>query len=223
LAILNSALAVCVTILSCGQGQSERTEQADKNHGEWNRFHAENEYKLIQAELKLTKADQPYMVLDLRENKLKLKLKGAVVWSYPMDFASTDSDEVKEFMKRFRGNEGIFARPVADKYLFAAEDRTPDSVLAIVGEAIRVDPELLQRDLPERFQLLWGNGLILEIRTDISGKPISKLQNAIVQIKQALSMPFGETIIVLKIESSEALSLYRAANRGMVTLIYPPM
>ena len=95
--------------------------------------------------------------------------------------------------------------------------------MAIVGEAIRVDPELLQRALPERFQLLWGNGLILEIRTDISGKPISKLQNAIVQIKQALSMPFGETTIVLKIEASEALTLYRAANRGMATLIYPPM
>jgi hypothetical protein len=95
-------------------------------------------------------------------------------------------------------------------------------VLAIVGEVVKVDPDLLQRELPERFQLLWDYGLTMEIRTEIAGRPKSIVNGALVEFRHALRRPFGEAHLTLKMDPEAALTLYRAAQPGMPTLLYPP-
>jgi hypothetical protein len=145
-----------------------------------------------------------------------------VVWNCATDIPAADSQEVREFVERFQGDERRVLRFLSGKHLFAAQEKTPDSVLAIVGEVVKVDPQLLQREVPSRFQLLWGSGLILEIRTDIAGKPISKLKNTFVKVTEALH-PFGEARFVIKMSPDDALTLYRAAKRGLPTLLYPPL
>jgi hypothetical protein len=222
LLVLVLGFVISITILGCGQKQTERSEKPNPSNKSWNRSAAEMEYRLIQTELSLVKTGQPYLVLDLKHEKLVLKLKGAVVWSYPMNFAAADSQQVRGFLQRFQGRDRKLVRPLAGKHLFAAKEKTPDSVLAVVGEVVKVDPELLRRELPERFQLRWGGDLILEVRTDISGKSISIFRNAIVEMRQMLQRPFGEAAIVLKMESEAALTLYRATTDGMPTLIYAP-
>jgi hypothetical protein len=138
-----------------------------------------------------------------------------------MQLAQTDSQEVEKFATRFAGRGERVVLPLADKYLFAAEDKTSDSVLTIVGEVTNVDPELLQREVPERFQLFWSYGLIMEVRTAVSGKPTSASKNALVKLRHALRSPFGEAYLFLNMNPDDALTLYRAAKRGMPTLIYP--
>jgi hypothetical protein len=195
---------------------------APKSESEaWDRHQAETEYRLTQAELRLAKSAQLYMVLDFGRKQIELKLKGAIVWDCPMQLAQADSQEVEKFSTRFAGGGGRVLLPLADKCLFAAEDKTSDSVLAIVGEVTNVDPELLQREVPERFQLFWNYGLTMEVHTEIAGKPTSEFKSALVGLRHALRSPFGEAYLFLNMNPDDALTLYRAAKRGMPTLIHP--
>lgn len=187
----------------------------------WNREYAELEYKLIQTELRLAKTEKLYMVLNFKRNELQLKLKGATVWNCPIEIAQPDSQELVEFLARFLGDEKRVMLPLRDKFLFAGRERTPDSVLTIVGEVANVDPELLQRDMPARFQLIWDYGLTLEVRTEIPGKPRLVVKRALVELRHALRRPFGEAWLTLKMNPDEALTLYRAARPGMPTLLFP--
>ncbi len=184
---------------------------------------AQLEYKLLRTELKLAEEDKPYFVLDFRGHKLELKLKGADVWDYPLEIPAIDSEQLERFVFYFRGDNGKLVRPLLEKHLFAAQDQTPDSILAVISEATKFDPELLQRELPARFQLHWQPGLVLDVITDIKGEPKSRLANTFMGIKHTLTHPFGLTSIVIHMPSERALTLYRAAIPGLPTLIVPPM
>jgi len=208
--------------LSCRQNEPRQSADQAAEDRKWNREQAQVDYELVQAELRLAKSTKPYMVLDVHNKELLLKLKGAVVWGYPMDIAEADSEDVLNFVERFLGNRKHLIRPLAEKHLFSASEKTPDSILAIVGEAVNVNPDLLQRLVPQRFQLLWNHGLILEVRTDAPGKSTSRFKNTFFEVRRALQKPFGESYIVVKMSPDEALTLYRASRPGLPTLIYPP-
>jgi hypothetical protein len=214
---------ICIALSTCGKKESEQTIAPDQSNKKWDRQRADLEYGLIQAELKLALSEQLYMVLDLERKELRLKLKGATVWNYPLNMAEADSQEVGEFIQRFQGDGERLVRFLSEKHLFTFQEKTPDSILAIVSEVVKADVELLQRDVPSRFQLLWGYGLILEVRTDIKGIPKSKLKSTIVEVREALRRPFGEARIVVKMDPDDALTLYRAAHPGLPTLLCPPL
>ena len=138
-----------------------------------------------------------------------------------MELLETDPSELKDFADDFLGEKRTLVRPILEKHLFGAQDMTPDSVLAIISEATNVKGDLMQRELPSRFQLLWAGGLTIDVRTDIEGKPRSKFQNTIADIKQAISGPLGHETIILKMPKESALTLYRATLPGLPTLIVP--
>jgi len=222
-----SRLGLCgllagIALSSCEGRHSEVRPASNPNAEGWDRHQAEMEYRLTQTELTLAKLDRPYMVLDFASNQVELKLKGTIVWNCLMEITQFDSQELKEFPARFMGNEERVMLPLVDKYLFAGEEKTPDSVLAIVGSVTNVDPELLQRDVPARFQLFWDYGLTIEVRTKIAGKPRSVVKSALVELRHTLRSPFGEAYFVLNMNPDDALTLYRAAHQGMPTLLYPP-
>jgi len=179
-------------------------------------------YQMIQAELVLANMGKPYLVLDFPGGELELKLKGAVVWEYPLEIASDDSDEVRKFARRFLGEEGKPVRVVAEKYLFAAQGKNPDTLLAIVSGALNIDPGLLQRDVPSRFQIRWQNNLILDVSTDVVAKPKSKLKNTLIEVGQVLQRPFGEARISMKMQPEAAITFWRAVEVGVPTLVRPP-
>jgi hypothetical protein len=214
---------ICAILLSCQKKHSEQKLISEPGDKKWDRQRSELEYRLLQAELALAKSEDLYLVLDLEHKEFQLKLKAAVVWNHPLEIIETDSQEVREFVERFQGDEERVVRPLSNKYLFTAENKTPDSVLAIISDAVKAKPELMQRDVPGRFQLLWGYGLTLEVRTDIIGKPKSRIKTAIVEIRHALRSPFGQAYIITKMNPEDALTLYRAAHPGLPTLLYPPL
>ena len=49
-----------------------------------------SQYQLMQAELVLANKVKPYLVLDLAQGALKIKIKGATLWDYPL---AVDPDE----------------------------------------------------------------------------------------------------------------------------------
>jgi hypothetical protein len=210
-----------ITLLAACGNNGKRTERQSSDDKKWDWQAAETEYEQIRAELKLARAEKPYLVLDFSQKQITIKLKGTEVWSYPMEAVDKDDGDLSNFSNRFLGNDRRFVRLVSGEHLFAASRKTPDSILAIVGKAVNVDPKLMQRQVPERFQILWGNNLILEIRTDITGKPTSRIKNTLAEVSRALKLPLGEAYLVLKMDPDRALTLYRASQPGLPTLIIP--
>ena len=211
----------CAMIAGCKGNDGNGKSAEGTNAKAWSRSDAETEYELIQAEMKLAKTKATYLVLDLTKNKLLLKLQGAVVWDYPLQLDEKNSDNMNKFAEHFIGNDGQLIRPVLEKHLFAAKDKSSDSVLAIVSGVVRAEVDLMQREVPERFQILWDDDLIMDVRSEVVGQPRSKFQNTMVELRQALERPFGEARIIIKMDSEHALTLYRATKRGLPTLIYP--
>jgi hypothetical protein len=212
------ALMLCV---SCG-GNDTKPGSADGSQTKpWNQADAESEYRIIKAELSLAEAKKPYLVLNFRDQLIQVRLNGVLVWEHQMELIETDKSELKDFANDFLGDKRTLVRPILEKHLFGAQDMTPDSVLAIISEATNVKGDLMQRELPSRFQLLWAGGLTIDVRTDIEGKPRSKFQNTLADIKQAISGPLGHETIILKMPKESALTLYRATLPGLPTLIIP--
>lgn len=213
------AALICSVTYSCAR--SKDSDAPSVKEQKWDQAQAEVEYKTLRAELKLAKTNQPYLVLDFKRNQLEIKLQGTTVWNYPMTIEKTEASELQEFSERFMGSEHQVVRPLLFKYLFAASGRTPDSILAIISGATMFPAELLQRTIPERFQLKWSDDIVLDIRTDIVGKPESKWKNTIVDIRRAIARPLGDAYITVKMPKDNAITLYRAAVIGLPTLIYP--
>jgi len=216
-----SALAfwLLAIALSCGTGDNNKASVPPDSRAKWDRRSAEKEYRTLMAQIDLANTGQIYLAVDFNKGALKLMLKGAVVWDCRMDLEFADSLEVREFIDRFRGDNERLVRPLAGKYLYEATDKISDSILTVVGEAVKVDPRMLQRDLPERFQLIWEDDMIMEIHTDIEGRPISIFKNAIEEIRRKITSPFGKATVIMKMEPDDALTLFRASERGMLTIV----
>lgn len=207
-------------LVSCA-GKKQPGTNATSSDKHWDQKQAELQYRLLQAELKLSQSKSAYLVLDFRRNQLEIKVQGATVWNYPLTLEQTELSELHEFSDRFLGDKQTVVRPLLFKYLFSASSRTPDSILAIVSNATMFPSELLQRTIPERFQLKWGDDIILDVRTDVVGKPESKWKNTMVEIRQAIAGRLGDAYVTVKMPKDNAITLYRAAVIGLPTLIYP--
>jgi hypothetical protein len=207
--------------ISCGGEDGAPAKVAGEADAGGSRLADQLEYRVTQAELALAKEKLPYLVLDMEKREIAIRLGGATVWKYPMKFATEDTLEIDDFVRLFRGSDDRLLRPVTERYLFEALDQTPDSVLNIVGEALKIDPGLMQREVPERFRVIWSGNLVLEVRTEVQGQPVSKFRNALVEIGSIFHRPFGLAKIALQMEPKAAITLYRASTPGLPTLIYP--
>lgn len=190
----------------------------------FDRARAEIEYRQLQTEIYLAETKSLYFVIDLRRNLLAFKLKGTTVWSEPIVQVEPDQSSLTDFARAFETRDHQLMRHIVGKYLFEANKKTPDSILAIVGQAMNLNPALLQRDVPAHFQITWDAGLSLDVRTDIV--PVYKmepLKQTLEQLKQKLDKPFGEANLTVKMTPEAALTLYRAAIIGLPTMIYPPL
>ncbi len=214
-ALLAAMVATLLPAAGCGDGDTSAGSSI-RNRG------AAGEYQMIQAELKLAKLEKPYFVIDFAKKELLIKVRGAIVWEYPLTVPASDIEEVWDFVERFQSKESQLIRTITETHLFAAQGKTPDSILAIVSGVTKVKPELMQRELPERFQLLWGDKVILDVKTDIKGKPTDKLENTMFEVRHAIQTPFGKAHLTIKMDPTKALTLYRAAQPGFPTMVIPP-
>jgi hypothetical protein len=219
--IFSVALLGLSMISACQKNGEEKSNLQSQAEKKWDWPAAEKEYEEIHAELRLALTLKPYLVLDFQKREIEIRLKGVEVWNNPMKTMDADYASLVGFSKRFQGDDNLLIRPIAEKHLFASSEKTPDSILAIVGRAVNVDPALLQRQVPQRFQILWDRRLILEIQTDVEGKAESPFKNTISEVRRVLQRPFGESILVLKMDPDQALTLYRASEPGFPTLIIP--
>ena len=209
-------LAPLLAFLLFGCGGAD--EAGTNGDGKWNAASADREYQMIQAELKLSALEKPYLVLNLDTKQVRLKLKGAVVWEFPINIEQGDSDDLQSFVDRFHDGRKL-VRPITTTHLYAYKDQTPDSILTIISDVTKFDADLLQRELPARFELHWGDAVVLEIRTDVEGKPADKFKNTIVSVRHILQSPLGVSQITIKMDPVHAMTLYRVAHPGLPTIV----
>ena len=186
------------------------------------RAQAEAEYRLMRSELALAETDSLYLVLDLRRNQAVLKLRGVPAWSYRMRFSDDgDSARIEKFTNRYVGEESRLVRVLQGKHLYGGKERVPPQTLEVVSKAINVRPAAIQRLLPERFLVSLGDGLFIDVHTDVEGKPRSRFQNAKRNVGKAWAVFFGGASLDLTMEGGEGLSLHEALYPGMPVLLIP--
>jgi len=179
------------------------------------------DYRLTLTELTLARAAQPYLVLDFRQRKIAIKLKGALVLEQEMIPDSTALDQVEPFVKTFLADGRRLARPVLGRYLIAAQPRIADSLVTMVGKILNVKPELLQRELPSHFHLVWEGGAMMDVRTDVEGQPDRRALTYLIRARDALRHLLGKPKLVIWMPAENALTLYRVATPGLPTLVVP--
>jgi hypothetical protein len=206
-------LALVLLLSACGQKRPAAEKQKV-----WNRDRATAEYQLIQTELQLADSAKPYLVINGPKNRLEIRLKSSVVWTSPMGNGNDKPLNFDRFQRLFE-EDGLLQRPITKKYLFAATEKNPDSVLAIVSKALDVDQSLLQREVPSRFQLNWGDNLVLDVSTTAVGKAASPFKNTLLKVGQALKAPFGEVRLVLNMDANKAVTFWRVMQVGVPTLV----
>jgi hypothetical protein len=209
--------ALIILVTACGQ-QETTTETKDTAYLA-ERGITDESYRQLQVELLLANSGKPYLVIDSLKHEFRLELKGGTVWEQPLTIdGDTAKSQLASFIKAFVGKHHRPARGIEGKYLFEASPKTPDSVLAIVGEVVKVDPALLQREIPERFQIEWDDDLKLIITTDVEGKPLSNFKNVLVKLADTFESPFSEKTLRVRMQAEAALTLYRLADKGLPTL-----
>jgi hypothetical protein len=159
-------------------------------------------------------------VLDITRKKLEIRLRGAIVWEEPIQVVEGDPSVLSGFVDRFReSTNDTNLRFMARKQLFAAQDRFADSVLTVVSGVLKVDAELMQRELPARFQLDWNDGLILRFRTEAEIKSEGGAAAWLKDLFASMKDDFGHPVPVLEVKAERALTLFRVAHSGMPTLV----
>lgn len=169
----------------------------------------------MQTQLLLAQSQKPYLVLDLKRRQLQIKVGGAVVWNHPLSLADTSAAAITSFYERLKNPDEGWIRTIREKHLFSAKEQTPDSILSIVGEALKIDPDLIQREVPERFQLIFNDGFIMEFRSGVKGDEQSVLKSTYLNASTAIKRLLGEVYLVSTLDSQSAITLYRAADTGL--------
>jgi hypothetical protein len=215
-------LISATALFSCSQSSGGIGIASTDARSATSRATLEHEYRQYIIRINLAKTRQPYLVLDFPAERISIMMDGAVIWDSPLRYTRSNPQRIESFCKKFLGSQDQFVRRLQGKYLYAAGEKIPDSILIVVANALEMDPALLQRELPRKFRLQWKGSLLLEVRADIKGSPKAVLKNLFADVQRRLLYPLGNSSIVVSMAPEAALTLYRAASRGMYTLIIPP-
>jgi hypothetical protein len=213
------AAAVCLVLILIWLGRGREDGGPPGGRTEVSRS-TDMAFRSEWTELELARAEGPYLVLDLGQRRISLRVKGVLLWSCPIGYDRPDS-EVAADLEPFLYDAG--QAPVAmltGRHLFTAKKVFPDSVLAVVARVARVRPEQLQRYQPGDCELRCGCSLVIHIRTDADAEPLSRLGNLFARVRGALLAPLVSARIPISMRPEDALTLYGAARPHTPVLIH---
>lgn len=212
-------LLLAAALSGCG-GREKGGAEGEKEGERDDPVRLRLEYSVLKSELELAKNDSLYLVIDMSAGLFVIKQRGAVLWEHPVEVVGGGSGR-RKFVDSFTGKNRLYVRKVQDTHLYAFTEQSPDSVLKIVSETVRTTIERMQRVVPERFDITWGDGLILEIVTEIKGRPQSRFSNLITSIRRSFQRQGRGAKLVVRMDAKRSVTFYRVAVRGLPTLIIP--
>jgi hypothetical protein len=198
--------------------------------------HQAGQLDLLEKRAALASCDSFYLLLDLENSRLVLKLQGAVLRDYKYEALEVGEPRVV-FRPRHLAGEWQGRIWSAGKLVPARErERTeivpPDSTAAADStQPFKLPPlpEEIYR-VPGRYHVRYAGGLSLEVRPqelDASVKKSSRLRTSLASwyhdLREALEKEPEDTIrLRLVLRPEDAASLYRALPPDTQLLILPP-
>jgi hypothetical protein len=210
---------LAASLFGCGRKNDESANGTDSGTKD-ELAGLQTEYSILKAELELAKTDSVYLVIDIPGKRFVLKQRGTVLWDQPVEELQS-SDGRWLFGNEFTGGGSHFVRRVEDVHLYAFTEQSPDSVLKIVSETVRTTVDRMQRVVPERFDITWQDDLILEIVTEIKGRPESKFSNLMTSIRRNFQRQGRGARLVVGMDAKRSVTFYRVAVKGLPTLVIP--
>ena len=182
--------------------------EADSLRAKWRR--TATDYELIQTK-------KPFLLIDGREGKMQLRLGAAVALEVKADSGSAPFD-VKSFAADF-GEDSSLLYSMSKIELMEFEPRFPDSLLAIVSKAMDMDPSLLQREIPVKFQVEWHNGPKLLLHSKPQGTPVVIEKPFRIKLGEWLDSFSEGKLYEIEIDRESALTLHRTFSQGVPTMV----
>lgn len=181
-------------------------------------------YKYAQIERALAATTTPYIVLNTKNNRLEVLQSGAIVWDEPF---SLNEKEAKHLDHALLGNMLNATEPavryVKERKLLQHHKRYADSVLTIISGILNVEPAMLQRELPVKFELKTSDGLLFRFEADDDTllaeqkKPLRSVLDGLFGFGK------GDPVATFRMPMERALTLYYVAHPGAMVLIDPPL
>ncbi|MBD3297709.1 MAG: hypothetical protein GF341_03560 [candidate division Zixibacteria bacterium] len=104
-----------------------------------------------------------HIVIDLSEQMINLHYGAFPLVSCSFEVQS-DTDDIADFGKRWREQKRTLWQNVRGRAVWAGEDAVSDTVVNVVSEIVKVDPERIRRVMPDRFRVdITGGFQILSI------------------------------------------------------------
>lgn len=169
--------------------------------------------RLLESEQRLAAQDSPYLIIDFPSSRMTLKLRGAVIRSFPMEVLSK-SEDIGQLIGADTDTLGL-VHYVRRAHLYEGLLQLNDTVLNIVSEATNAPPEMIQRYKVGKLAVTWDGGIQMKITTDLEGRAISQTGNIIESGRSFLENYLGSEIIEVKVSSEDATALYGALDTGL--------
>lgn len=182
----------------------------------------QSQWLALNEHLYLAQSREPYLVLNPLSSTLELHLQGTSLWGAQYQLVGKDSEDLPRFLIRMTEEGKRWMRRATGVHLFSFSGKIPDSVLTIVSRALNVSPITIQRDIPHKFRVWWEGGCITDFLTEGKGKKNQFWRNLWVNVHTFFQRLRGAPHIVLKMDSDDAITLYRIFRPGMPLLIYSP-
>lgn len=171
------------------------------------------------AESALAETDRLYLVCDLRNSRVRLKIRGIVVRDYRYALVD-DTGAMQSFRERARAADSA-VHPLTRLHLYEAARQLNDTVLGIVSEATNASAELLQRFRPERLAVTFEGRLGLEVLSEVDGEAVSLGSNWAETAKGFAERVLGSRMLQIRLEPDDAMSFYGACQSKPPLLIAP--
>ncbi len=177
-----------------------------------------DEFTLNWTELQLAKRDSPYLVLNIPRSTLDARLKGRLLRRFPITFKMSEK-ELNSEIANLRSPRDLPVEVVTSKRLYGYKKCYSDSVLRIIANVIRIDPETIQRYMPSRFELRFGRRLVIYVETDVKPSHRPGWKAPFLHLRSAVLDLFAKAKIKVQVNGEDALTLYRMAEPGTPMLI----
>ena len=173
--------------------------------------------KLKETEKKLKKDSAPYIVMDIRKQKIYIKAGGYVLNEFDLK-AKGDEDELHDFISEVRrkGGNGYQLKRI---HIFKGIRMVGDMEVAAVARALDADYDVIQKYSPLDMSLTLSPGLIIEVESDGKGERLSLLPNVLESIRLFVQKLLGAKTIRLNLKTSDSMGLYGACKGRFPTLL----
>ena len=172
------------------------------------------------AEAALVGLDRPYLLLDLANSRLRLKLRGVIVRDFKFKLLS-DPNEPKAFEKHAEVGDTV-TKSMVRLHVFESERQLNDTVLGIVSQATTAPATLIQRYRPKHMSVTYSDRLALDVyAADVGGQPTSWRDDLAEKLRLMADGLMGGERLKIQIARDDAMSFYGVCREAPPLLIMP--